>query len=232
MAALAWARHNAATCKGKCTPSLPPRVLHLPVQPCLKTLNQYPFCLCFPFLPPPHSTPTLSRTRYRPGRRRVGEAIPNSDEEETSQASDEGPIDITPRRLALTQASARTPAGKGRCGFTGSGGVLHAVFPVPLYGKLAPRGTCTSGKGPKPDRGSDSEEEAAVHVGVPAAAILTPGPSMMSGMFGGSEDSGPRAPPSVVTSLRGPAALQGSFVEVDETLDNPTPSPRFLKSLK
>lgn len=139
------------------------------------------------------------RKKYRPGRRRVGEAIPNSDEEETSQASDEGPIDITPRRLALTQASARSPAGKG----------------------------------PKPDLGSDSDDDAAAHFArLQSATVATPGPSIMSGVFGGSEDSVPRAAPSVVTSLRGPAALQGSFVEVDETVDNPTPSPRFLKSLK
>jgi hypothetical protein len=93
--------------------------------------------------------------------------------------------------------------------------------------------TRASGKGPKPDLGSDSDDDAAAHFArLQSATVATPGPSIMSGVFGGSEDSVPRAAPSVVTSLRGPAALQGSFVEVDETVDNPTPSPRFLKSLK
>ena len=46
------------------------------------------------------------------------------------------------------------------------------------------------------------------------------------------------APPNLTTSttpsmrLRGPASLVGTYVEVDETIDDPTPSPRFQKSLK
>jgi hypothetical protein len=37
--------------------------------------------------------------------------------------------------------------------------------------------------------------------------------------------------PAKLTTLGAPV-FQGSFVEVDETLDDPTPSPRFMKSLK
>jgi hypothetical protein len=50
------------------------------------------------------------RKKYRPGRRRVGE-VPHDSDEPGSEASDEGPVDLTPRRLALITTAGRQARG-------------------------------------------------------------------------------------------------------------------------
>jgi hypothetical protein len=166
--------------------------------------------------------PSKVAKKYRAGRRKPGDRAPGESDDDGSTASD-GNVELDPQRkemLSPMKYQAFAPAAAPP----------PTAAPRTSDGRVAPAESALVLSHLDDSDGDDSyTARAATFSGGGGLSMES---SLGSSMGGNSTIGQGMTPLPSAPSLLGVPAFEGSFVEADPELDNPTPSPQFLKSLK